>query len=508
MEVADLFATLGLKPDERAWKRGSELIEGMHHALEFFVAWEAVKFLGDMVESVTKAAIGAERLSQKLGISTKDVQELGYAARVSGVDAEQLQVGMQRLARNLDEARTKGTGDAADAFSRLGISMADPMVKAGDLGETIGLLADKFSKMPDNATKTALAIELFGRSGTALIPMLNQGKAGIAAFRKEAEDLGIVISQDDAKAFEKFEQDQIRLQATWEGLKNTVVKALLPALQDMLAGFSEWVKANKELIASTLKSVIESLVVAVKALGVAFQAVAAVIDFFKEHTDLATAIIIALGVVIAAFAVEAAISWAIAFWPLTLIVAVIAAIVLVFMDLWRSITTGRGVFASAFNWMADQVKEFWDGLVDIADKIAGFFTGVASGIKGAFTSAFEWIADKAEWLADKIENMPVISQLIDAGAWVGNTVGGLATGGASEPEAAPSRPSAASGTQTVQGTTVSVNAPVTINAKNADATQVQKLIEQHHEQIVRDVYAGTGGADVGMDIAGLDAGTP
>lgn len=506
MEVAELFATLGLQANEGQWKRGQELIGGMRTALGFFVAWEGVKFFAEMVESVTQAAIGAERLSQKLGVSTEDVQRLGYAARVSGVEAEQLQVGMQKLAKGLEEARTKGSGPVAETFAKLGISMNDPLVKSKDLGETILVVAEKFKAMPDDARKTALAIELFGRSGTALIPMLNEGKDGIVAFMKEADQLGIVLTQDDAKAFEKFEQDQVRLKATWEGLRNTAVKALLPMLQELVTNLLEWVKANREAIASTLKTVLEGLVIAVKAVGYAFQGLVAVIDFFKEHTELAQAILIALGVVIAAFAVEAAVSWVIAFWPVVLVIAIITAVILVVMDLWKSITTGKGVAASVFRWIARQAEDFWEGLKAIGEAIGGFFADVGRGIRDAFVDAFNFVIDKAKDFGDTLSNLPAIKQLTELGHFIGGGVYDATHPDEAAVVQAPAYSGASGVVQARGATTVNVSAPVTINAQNADAQQVQKMIEEHHEQVVRDVYSGTGGGDLVFDASQIPGG--
>ena len=58
--------------------------------------------------------------------------------------------------------------------------------------------------MEDGAGKTALAIKLFGKSGADLIPLLNQGRAGIKELTDEAAKLGIVISTETAAKAEQF----------------------------------------------------------------------------------------------------------------------------------------------------------------------------------------------------------------------------------------------------------------------------------------------------------------
>jgi hypothetical protein len=323
-------------------------------------------------------------------------------------------------------------------------------------------IADGFADAGPNVNKTAIAMEIFGRSGTSLIPFLNRGADGIKELREEFIATGAQIDGQTTESFKAFEEDQKRLKYTLIGLRNEAIEALLPSLKELAEGAMEWIKANKELIKSTLTTVVQGLTYAVKGLGYAFEAVGAVIDFFKEHTDLATAIIIALGAVIAAFAVEAAISWIVAFFPLFAVIAIIAAVVLAVMDIWQSITTGKGVAASVFRWIGDQINEVWEGIKDIANSIADFFVGVGSAIKSAFVDAFEWVAAKLEWLEDKIRNAPVLSQLIDAGEWVGGKVGGLATGDtASDADAAAAAAAVTAATPDVARLPVGVNAPPT-----------------------------------------------
>lgn len=505
MQIADLWAGLSLKPDEASWKRGDALIQNVKRGLGFFIGFEAVKWIGELVTKTADAAIGAERLSQKLGVSAESIQELGYAARVSGVEAEQLQIGMQKLAKGLYEAATKGTGPVAETFAKLGISMQNPAVKSKDLGQTIELLAEKFKAMPDNATKTALAIELFGKSGTALIPLLNQGKDGIEAFRQEAEDLGIVLDQKTGKEFEKFEEDQIRVKASLEGLRNTAVKALLPALQEMVSGLVQWIKANKEVIASTIKGAVEALILVFKVLGAVVGVIVDVFEWFKEHTEIAEAALVALGVVIGVFALQAAAAWIVGFFPIVAVIAAITAVILIIKDLWASITTGKGVAASAFRWVARQAHEFWEGLKSIGRHIADFFTGVGHGIKQAFSDAFDWVVAKAKAVGNTLRNMPVLKQLGDAGEWIGNKLaGGDGSSGTDDIDeirvAAPNRQQAA-GAAGVQSAPVTnnVNTTMNVSSPNADpkavANIVQDKIAEHWDLSMRAANAATGGAD-------------
>jgi hypothetical protein len=110
--------------------------------------------------------------------------------------------------------------------------------------------AELFERMPDGVQKTNLAVEMFGRSGLNMIPMLNQGRDGITELMAEAERLGVVIDGRTAKAAEEFNDQLTKLRAGGRGLIQDVVGPLLPMLIDMAEGFRENLKTVRELAAA------------------------------------------------------------------------------------------------------------------------------------------------------------------------------------------------------------------------------------------------------------------
>jgi hypothetical protein len=178
--------------------------------------------------------------SQKIGVSVEALSGLKFAADLSGVGFENLQVSLAKLSVNIDKFNT-GTKSAVDTFNRLGI---DPSQFA-TTEETLSALADRFAELPDGATKTALAIEVFGKSGRDLIPLLNQGSAGIKSLTDEAAKLGLVIDTNTARAAEKFNDDLKRLTSVATGFRNQVAVELLPVLTDLADAF---VTVSKETI--------------------------------------------------------------------------------------------------------------------------------------------------------------------------------------------------------------------------------------------------------------------
>ena len=179
--------------------------------------------------ALTKAAIdNADELgkaSQKMGMTVEALSRLQYAAKLSGVELSGLQTGMNALARNM--------AAGSDAFKQLGGSITNSDGTLRSSRSVIGDIADRFAGMEDGATKTAFALEIFGRSGADLIPLLNGAAAGLDAMDREADNVGATISGTTAKAAEKFNDTLSKIQATMGGVVNKVMVAVLPALQDL-----------------------------------------------------------------------------------------------------------------------------------------------------------------------------------------------------------------------------------------------------------------------------------
>lgn len=230
-DASDLITELR-KADTALGKTASKFGEGVASAGKFAAAAAAA---GAMVFALTKrVADNADelgKLSQKVGVTVESLSGLAYAARLNNLSLDGLGTGMRTLAKNMLDAQS-GTGDAKDAFKALRVEVEDAPGKLKPTDEMLLQLADKFSTMQDGAGKTAIAMRIFGKSGTDLIPLLNQGRAGIEELRKEAERLGIIISKDAAKAAEEFNDNLTRMKASSEGLTIQLAGPLVTALRD------------------------------------------------------------------------------------------------------------------------------------------------------------------------------------------------------------------------------------------------------------------------------------
>lgn len=168
-------------------------------------------------------------VSSKTGITTQDLGKLKFAAEQNDTSFEGLSGGLKILSKNLIDASTGGK-ENAKVFKALGISTKDAQGNVRPLNDVLLQSADIFKRLPDGPEKAAIAMKLFGKSGADLIPLLNQGSAGIKEFGDEAERLGLAIDPATAALGDDFNNALNKSKNALLGFSVSIGNVLLPAL--------------------------------------------------------------------------------------------------------------------------------------------------------------------------------------------------------------------------------------------------------------------------------------
>lgn len=224
----------------------------------------ATAALGGIILSTAKAGDEFAKTSQRVGIAIGDLQRLAYVADRSGMSYGDLITATRFLNRNLAEA-AKGTKLQVEAFRALGVSATDGSGKIKSTDKVTIELADAFAKLEDGALKTRLAMDIFGRSGTAIITLLNGGGAAVQELMGRADALGGVMSDDAAKASEVFLDSITDVKLAISGLSYVIGSALIPEVTAVIHGVLAWYVANKDLIKVKVKSYLDDIVKILKA---------------------------------------------------------------------------------------------------------------------------------------------------------------------------------------------------------------------------------------------------
>jgi len=304
--IRELLVKLGVDADARSllkFDKGVTKVKKNLAALARAAAMGGAALMGmtaglfKVAQDTANVGDAAAKTAKQVGLTAESWQEYEHAANLSGVAGAELISGLGRLARNVRDA-SEGTGQAADVLKELDINAkkADGTLRETD--EIVEELADRVSKMPDSFQKTALMMDLFGRSGTSLIPMLNSGGEGIRKMRREARDLGVVLSNEAAAKSEEFNDSLFRVRQIVKGLRNTIGMELMPIVIDAARRFRDWFETNRDLIdqrvdklAKAAADAFKQMVTWLERADAAAQALGGWVPILKTIAGLTTAIV-------------------------------------------------------------------------------------------------------------------------------------------------------------------------------------------------------------------------
>ena len=198
----------------------------------------AVTAFGYAAMKQMEAADAMGKMAQKAGTTVSVFSSLAYAAKQSDVSTETLTKGLGKLSVAMVSAQS-GTGSAKEAFDLLGVSVTNSNGSLKSSEVVFKSISEKLSGLKDGAQKTDLAIKLFGKSGADLLPLMNEGAAGISNLQARAKELGLVISDDLAKNSEIFNDALADIKATGEGVMNQFIAKMAPYLAELAQWFAD-----------------------------------------------------------------------------------------------------------------------------------------------------------------------------------------------------------------------------------------------------------------------------
>lgn len=209
------------------------------------LATAAAAPLAGMTLSFAAAGDNLDKMSKRTGVGVKALSELAFAAEQSGASLDSVEKGIRGMQRSLLNAEM-GSKTATDALSALGLSVDELSGMSPE--DQFTKIADAIGDVEDPSKRAALAMQLFGRAGSELLPMMSENAEGIANLRKEATELGRTMTADDAQAAAELTDAMNRVKSVFIGVKNQIGAALAPAMTYLADLVSRTSKAVVPLI--------------------------------------------------------------------------------------------------------------------------------------------------------------------------------------------------------------------------------------------------------------------
>lgn len=148
------------------------------------------------IKAALDYAASLKTLSQQAGVTARDFQELRFAAGQTGVGQRELEQGLERMNTSLSKA-ADGSKAARKAFADVGVSIDDIAKKSNR--QIFEQIAEGMKNQGGAARNAAAATTIFGESAANLTPLLDQGSEGINNLANAAQELGIVLSDEQIR---------------------------------------------------------------------------------------------------------------------------------------------------------------------------------------------------------------------------------------------------------------------------------------------------------------------
>ena len=202
---------------------------------------------------IREEAAALQDVSEQTGLATDEIQAWTLAANLGGASAQDFTAGIRKLSKELATGVDE-SGQQSKLFKNLGIDTKNTDKSVRSLSDVLPEIAEKFKGLSSGAEKSALAQQLFGKSGSKLVPILSQGAEGVAQLRKNLDALGGGFSKEAIENADAYDDALIKLNFSFFGLKSLLATSVFPLLADIVTTvtkgvvqFRSWLKETTTL---------------------------------------------------------------------------------------------------------------------------------------------------------------------------------------------------------------------------------------------------------------------
>ena len=204
-------------------------------AIAGYFTFDAIK---GSIQHTLDFADSLNKMSQKVGVSVDALYAMQAAGKLADIDMNILEKSLLKFNKGLGTAET-GAGGTENALKNLGISLKDSSGHLKMSDQYLLEVADKFKSMPNGIAKSTLAMELFGKSGADMIPLLNGGSDALREYSG-------IMDQDTAQAAEKFNDSLTTVGLAVDAVWMQMASSLSPTLSAIANDFTDVAKEGKE----------------------------------------------------------------------------------------------------------------------------------------------------------------------------------------------------------------------------------------------------------------------
>jgi hypothetical protein len=210
-----------------------------------FAAVGVIDIAGRVIEA-TSALAKLQDTANRTGLSTREVQEFGFAVQLSGGEAEQASGALEKFAVNSSKA-AQGVGPLAKILQANNVALKDQSGHLRPVGEMLRDVADLVKGATSEQDRLNISTAAFGKSaGPALVGALSDGRQGIDDYAKQAQQAGAIIEDSVIKKAAELDDQFDTLKLSMNGIGNQLaVEFLGPQVQQAMQGLLNFMREVK-----------------------------------------------------------------------------------------------------------------------------------------------------------------------------------------------------------------------------------------------------------------------
>jgi hypothetical protein len=308
MVLRELTARLGLDVDGAGFQAADAALSLVKGGLVAIGSLAVAAATGIAAAAVKTAeyADATQKAAQRTGIAVDELQALQYAAERADVGAGELQAALNHMAR-------RGVKDFEAELRRA---------------------ADELMRVPEGGARAKRAIELLGRSGVMLLPMLHGGSAAIDEMTQKARDMGLVLGGETQQAGVELKDTLEDLQGYLRGITYMIGGPALKPLREMLAKVVGWLRENRVAVRNFVTGGVNFLVKALESVWRMMEPVRDLLGWLASGTRELLSAARGAGPAVRALGIALAVAFG---GPLAMVLALLA----VMEEVWGWVTGKR-----------------------------------------------------------------------------------------------------------------------------------------------------------------------
>jgi hypothetical protein len=220
-----------------AFQSVENAVDGLHSKVTGFIsgglaalgAALSIDSFGQMLHGVIETQAHLQDLADKVGTTVSALSQLAPAAKLSGTAMDDVAAFSAKFSKTLASI-VEGNEKATAAFKAFGFSVQDAAKYLDDPIAGLQELAKHFGNAVNDGNRTAAMMELLGKNASNAAPFLKQ--------LAEMGELHTTVTNEQAAAAKRLEDQWTIMQSAGNGLKNTMATMVAEALAPMIEKFN------------------------------------------------------------------------------------------------------------------------------------------------------------------------------------------------------------------------------------------------------------------------------